>query len=70
MAVEEEIDFDVTTATTNPLYALPSSPPKAPYEMILQANNKIHRLAFSCLEDAFLFQQGITGFKVVDNYFV
>lgn len=36
--------------------------------MILQANNKLHKLAFSALEDAFLFQQGITGFKVVDNY--
>lgn len=64
------MDFDVTTATINPLYAMPSSAPRAPYEMILEANNKIHRLAFSVLENAFLFQQGITGFKVVDNYTV
>lgn len=58
----------MTSATINPLYALSRGAPRAPYEMILQANNKIHRLAFSALEDAFLFQQGITGFKVVDNY--
>lgn len=61
------MDFDVTTATLNPVYAL-SNTAVGPYEMILQSNNKIHRLAFSVLEDAFLFQQGVTGFKVVDNY--
>ncbi|SPO05465.1 uncharacterized protein DNG_08152 [Cephalotrichum gorgonifer] len=64
---KEVMDFDVTTASLNPVYAL-SGVDAAPYEMILQANNKIHRLAFCALEDAFLFQQGVTGFKVVDNY--
>ena len=58
----------MTTASLNPLSALSTGIPRAPFEMILQANNKLHKLAFSALEDAFLFQQGITGFKVVDNY--
>ena len=64
------VDFDVKTATINPLYALSSGSHRAPYEMILEANNKIHRLAFSDLEDAFHFQRGITGFKVADNCFM
>lgn len=62
------VDFDVTTAKLNPVYAL-SGAHGGPFEMILEANNKIHRLGFCTLDDVFLFQQAVTGFKVVDNYF-
>lgn len=56
-------------AVLKPLYALPSRTRPPPYEIALEANNKIWRLAFSTLEDTFLFQQGVTGFKVADHYF-
>lgn len=61
------VDFDVTTAKLNPVYALSGAHNK-PFEMILEANNKIHRLGFCTLDAVFLFQQAVTGFKVVDNY--
>lgn len=59
----------MTTAKLNPVYALSGTTPGGSFEMILEANNKIHRLGFCTLDDVFLFQQAVTGFKVVDNYF-
>lgn len=59
----------MTMAVLKPLYALPSTTRPPPYEIALEANNKIWRLGFSTLEHTFRFQQGVTGFKVADHYF-
>jgi len=61
------VDFDITSSTLNPVYAL-SSTFEPPFEMILTNNNQIYPLAFCTLDDALEFQQGVTGFKVADGY--
>ncbi|PKS10921.1 hypothetical protein jhhlp_002679 [Lomentospora prolificans] len=61
------VDFDIRSSTLNPVYAL-SNTFRPPFEMILSTNNQIFPLAFCTLGDALEFQQGVTGFKVVDDY--
>ncbi|PNH44591.1 hypothetical protein VD0004_g3083 [Verticillium dahliae] len=57
----ETIDFDISTVTINPLYAVPS--PIGGMDVILRRDERIARLAFQNLKDVLKFQQAVTGFK-------
>jgi len=61
------VDFDITFAVLDALYALPGSE-HMPFEVTLTENHNTHKLCFVRQADLFLFQQALTGFKVVDNY--
>ncbi len=58
----ETIDFDITTATINPQYALPYARGFI-REIILRRDEKIAKLAFNNMPDLLKFQQAVTGFK-------
>ena len=64
------IDFDTRNAALIPIYADPvgqrGMPP--PLEIVLEENHNLHRYVFINMQDLLLFQQAITGFKVVENY--
>ncbi|KAL2140788.1 hypothetical protein VTI28DRAFT_3263 [Corynascus sepedonium] len=61
------VDFDITSAVLNPVYASPSNE-NAPFEIILEENHNSHIIRFVNREDLFMFQQALTGFQVVDDY--
>ena len=65
--VGRTVDFDITSAVLNPVYASPSNE-NAPFEIILEENHNSHIIRFVNREDLFMFQQALTGFQVVDDY--
>lgn len=66
-SADDPVDFDITTATVNPVYALADTL-EAPFELVLRNGNTIYPLAFCNLPDALIFQQSLTGYEVADGY--
>ncbi|KAF7561911.1 hypothetical protein G7046_g2220 [Stylonectria norvegica] len=64
---ENVIDFNITTAVLNPIYALPSGK-EEPIEITLEENRNIHKLVFVHIAHVLAFQHALTGFQVVNDY--
>ncbi|KAK2616567.1 hypothetical protein QQS21_000390 [Conoideocrella luteorostrata] len=65
------VDFNIHTATLVPIYADPVTREEGtlvPLEIILEDNDKNYKYCFRDLKDILLFQEAITGFKVVAGY--
>ncbi len=61
------VDFDMMSATLNPVYATPSDE-NAPLEVVLEYNRTSYGIKFVKRHDLFMFQQALTGFEVVEDY--
>jgi hypothetical protein len=64
------VDFDIRSAVLIPVYADPvgQGATVPPLEIIIEENHIPYHYLFDHLQDVLLFQQALTGFKVVDNY--
>jgi hypothetical protein len=60
------VDIDLATACLIPRYASPDE--REPLEMVLKSRDDMFRLEFGSRADLYLFQQALTGYKVVDEY--
>jgi hypothetical protein len=62
-----EIDVDLKSFRLTPIYATPSSRPKA-FEIILHAGSTKYNPTFQELKHIYRFQHLLTGYKVCDRY--
>lgn len=62
----QPVKFDLESASLFPRYAHHTG--KQPLEMMLKREEDLFPLEFLSRPDLYLFQQALTGYKVVDNY--
>jgi hypothetical protein len=64
--VATPIEIDIATAQLVPRYAFHDG--KEGLKMLLIQPDKMTRLDFRTRQELYLFQQALTGYKVVDDY--